>query len=164
MSRPDLPGTCGFQQQHNYTYKSVGMWTVINLMHLSFSAFNNTAFISFSLSIYLRSFSTKPISCYSLCIEVKLKCVQNKYTIQILLTSWIYVKKHINHNFHRLTRTYQQLHKQVQCTDEKNYISDFRRNTEDLCIQPKQWHENVLASKNRLWNEFQETNTYTIKY
>ena len=83
----------------------------------------------------------------------------------ILLKSSIYVKKHINHNFHRLTKTYQQLNKHVQCTDEKNYISDFRKNTEDLCIQPKQSHKNnVLASKNQLWNEFQETNTYAIKY
>ena len=64
------------------------------------------------------------------------KMCSDKYTIQNI----IYVKEHniINHNFHRLTKTYQQLHKQVQCTDEKNYISDFRRNTEDLCIQPKQ--------------------------
>ena len=43
------------------------------------------------------------------------KMCTDKYTIQNI----IYVKKHINHNFHRLTKTYQQLHKQVQCTDEK---------------------------------------------
>ena len=113
------------------------MWTVINLMHLSFSAFNNTAFTSFSLSIYLRRFSTKPISCYSLCIEVKLKCVQNKYTIQNITNILnLCEKAYNNHNFHRLTRTYQQLHKQVQCADEKNYISDFRRNTVTCAFNP----------------------------
>jgi len=44
-------------------------------------------------------------------------------------------------------------------------VENARKNTEDLRSQPKQWHKNnVLASKNQLWNEFQETNTYTIKY
>ena len=46
------------------------------------------------------------------------------------------MKKHINHNFHRLTKTYQQLHKQVQCADEKNYISDFRRNMVTCAFNP----------------------------
>ena len=54
-----LPGTCGFQQQHNYTYKSVGMWTVINLMHLSFSAFNNTAFYFFFTEYLFKKFLHK---------------------------------------------------------------------------------------------------------
>lgn len=58
------------------------------------------------------------------------------------------MKKHVYHGFYRATKSCQQLAKHVQCADEKNYISDFRRNTETCAFNQNSDIMYVLVKTN----------------